>query len=196
MAATGELLDVFYPGLLAPLMLAPRIAALLADRPHGMVDFAALVPRYAGEVPGGTLVRTPRLRYRHIVLRRRRWQLSAGAVEALRAELAADAEVPVAAAARWRALLGAPEQVFLHPVPAAGVGGQSAGADFMRRLALPKPQFVDLGNALHLRCLRKWLDRHPDGVVLEEALPAPGGRARPGRAVELVVETYRAGGTR
>ncbi|MFC9294223.1 lantibiotic dehydratase [Streptomyces sp. NPDC057011] len=196
LAATGELLDVFYPGLLAPHMLAPRIAPLLADQPHGVADFTALVPRYVTEVPGGTLVRTPRLRHRHVVLRRRRWQLAAGTVEALRAELAADAEVPVATTARWRALLGVPDRLFLHPVGVAG--GESAGEEFMRRLALPKPQFVDLGNALHLRCLHKWLDRHPDGLVLEEALPAPGGLpGRPGPAVELVVETYRGrvGGT-
>ncbi|MFD9405883.1 lantibiotic dehydratase [Streptomyces sp. NPDC059989] len=193
LTATGELLDVFYPGLLAPLMHAPRIAPLLADQPHGVTDFTALVPRYVTQVPGGALVRTPRLRHRHVVLRRRRWHLAAGTVEALRAELAADAEVPVAATARWRSLLGVPDQLFLHPVAAAG--GESVGEDFVRRLAQPKPQFVDLGNALHLRCLHKWLDRHPDGVVLEEALPAPGGLARPGRAVELVVESYRAGGT-
>lgn len=152
------------------------------------------MPRRVTEVPGGQLVRTPRLRHRHVVLRRRRWKLAAGTVAALRGELAAaGAEVPFEAAARWRALLGVPDQLFLHPPlgAPAGAGGAEDGAP--ARPAPPKPQFVDLGNALHLRCLDKWLARHPDGLVLEEALPAPGGRRRATRAVEVVVETYREG---
>ncbi|MFE2043118.1 lantibiotic dehydratase [Streptomyces sp. NPDC059477] len=189
--ATGELLDVLYDGFLAPVVLPRRLAAFLSDHPNGVVDFRALVPQYAMEAPGGRVIRTPRLRHRHVVLRRRRWQLTAGVVRTLRTELAADHAVPAETTARWRTLLDLPEQLFLHPVPAAPKG--RAAEDLFAQLRLPKPQFTDLGNALHLRCLGKWLSRHPDGVVLEEALPAPGGRPRPAQAVELVVETYRAG---
>jgi hypothetical protein len=189
--ATGELLDVLYAGFLAPIMLPRRLAALLSDHPHGVVDFRALLPRRALPAPGGQAVRTPRLTYRHLVLQRRRWQLPAGVVRAIVAELAADREVPVATAARWRELLGLPEQLFLRPAPAAA---QDWTADhLLAQLRQPKPQFVDLGNALHLRCLGRWLARHPAGAVLEEALPAPGGRPGPTRAVELVVEAFRAG---
>ena len=193
--ATGELLDVLYGGFLAPVMLPRRIAALLSDHPHGVVDFRPLVPQSVREAPGGRVVSTPRLRYRHLVLQRRRWHLPPGVVQALRADLGGDptAEhgVPAVAAVRWRALLDLPEQLFLHPAPAASAG--RATEDFLTRLGRPKPQFVDLGNALHLRSLAKWLSRHPDGAMLEEALPAPGGRDRAAPAVELVVETYRAG---
>ncbi|GHF55207.1 hypothetical protein GCM10010218_40780 [Streptomyces mashuensis] len=194
--ATGELLDVLYPGFLAPLMLPRRLGAYLGDQPHGVVDFGPLVPRHPVPAPGGRVIRTPRLRHRHVVLQRRRWALPAGVLGALRAELAASprATVPAGTVARWRALLGLPDQVFLHP--AATVPTGRAAEDFHAHLARPKPQFVDLGNALHLRCLGKWLARHPGGAVLEEALPAPGGRAAPVRAVELVVETYRAGRAR
>lgn len=193
---TGEPLDVFYPGLLVSGLLPVRDAPLVHDHPEGVVSFASLVPRVVTEVPGGPMVRTPRLRHRHVVLRRRRWKLAPGTVEALRAALAADTaggEVPFAAAARWRALLGLPDQVFLHPPLVTAAEAAAAPEDPRHRRALPKPQFVDLGNALHLRCLGKWLARHPDGLVLEEALPAPGGREVPARAVEVVVETYRAG---
>ncbi len=95
--------------------------------------------------------------------------------------------------ARWRALLGVPDQLYLHAPPPGR--GERVDEDLLRALDRPKPQYVDLGDALHLRCLGKWLARHPDGVVLEEALPAP---ARGGQhtAVELVVETYRAGQAR
>lgn len=186
---TGDVLDVLYPGFLAPIMLPRRIAAHLSDHPHGMVDFRSLVPRHTVRAPGGSVVRTPRLRHRHVVLLRRRWVLPSGVVRALREELAAAGTVPVEAAARWRALLALPDQVFLHPVVTAPTG--RAADDFLTQLSRPKPQFVDLGNALHLRCLAKWLSRHPDGVVLEEALPAPGGSVTPTRAVELVLETYR-----
>ncbi|MFH7597937.1 lantibiotic dehydratase [Streptomyces racemochromogenes] len=189
---TGEPLDVFYPGLLVSGLLPTRCAPLAHDHPEGVVGFASLVPQTVSEVPGGPLVRTPRLRHRHVVLRRRRWKLAPGTVAVLRADLAAEAAggaVPFGAAARWRALLGVPGRLFLHPPVAADPTAAAARA----ARAQPKPQFVDLGNALHLRCLDKWLARHPEGLVLEEALPAPGGRERPARAVELVVETYRPG---
>ncbi|MGW1974451.1 lantibiotic dehydratase [Streptomyces sp. NPDC001889] len=188
--ATGEPVDVLYAGVLAPLLLPPRLAPLLTDHAHGTTDFSALAPRRISAVPGGELVRTPRVRHRHLVLRRRRWELAGGSVAALRAELAAEGGVPVAAVARWRALAGLPDQVFLHAAPPPR--GERVTEDFLHALDLPKPQFVDLGDALHLRSLGKWLARHPGGAVLEEALPAPG-TAGAGPAVELVVETYRAG---
>ncbi|MFG2620812.1 lantibiotic dehydratase [Streptomyces sp. NPDC048507] len=190
---TGELLDVLYPGFLAPVLLPRRIGAHLSDHPHGVVDFRTLVTPRALPAPGGRVVHSPRLRHRHVVLRRRRWQLPPGVLRELRADLAA-APVPAEAAARWRALLDLPEQLFLHPAGPAPTG--RAAEDFLSRLSRPKPHFVDLGNALHLRCLPKWLARHGEGAVLEEALPAPGGLAAPARAVELVLEVYRAGGTR
>ncbi|MFD0359753.1 lantibiotic dehydratase, partial [Streptomyces sp. NPDC127110] len=87
---TGEPLDVFYPGLLVSGLLPVRDAPLVHDHPEGVVSFASLVPRVVTEVPGGPLVRTPRLRHRHVVLRRRRWKLAPGTVDALRAALAAD----------------------------------------------------------------------------------------------------------
>ncbi|MEU0008239.1 lantibiotic dehydratase [Streptomyces sp. NPDC006314] len=188
--ATGEPLDVLYLGFLAPIMLPQRLGPFLSDHPAGVVDFRPLLPRRPMAAPGGQVIHTPRLRYRHLVLARSRWHLDAGALDALRADLAADErEVPAAAVARWRALLRLPEQLFLHPVARPPAG--RAVDDFVARLRAPKPQALDLGNALHLRCLGNWLARHPQGVVLEEALPAFGGRNRPARAVEAVVETYR-----
>lgn len=191
---TGEPLDVLYPGFLAPVLLPTRIAPHLADHPAGAVDLRPLAPRRTLDAPGGPVTVTSRLRHRHVVLRRRRWLLPPAVVAALRADLAADTHphrVPAAATADWRARLGLPEQVFLHPVTAAPTG--RATEDFLSRLTRPKPHLADLGNALHLRCLAKWLSRHPDGVVLEEALPAPGGLTAPTRAVELALEVYRDG---
>ncbi|MBD3579858.1 lantibiotic dehydratase [Streptomyces sp. KD18] len=188
--ATGELLDVLYLGFLAPVMLPQRLAPFLCDHPEGVVDFRPLLPRTASPAPGGEVVRTPRLRHRHVVLARRRWHLPEGVLAALRTDLADDpGDVPAAAVARWRALLGLPEQLFLHPVPQPPAG--RAAEDFLASLRAPKPQPLDLGSALHLRCLPGWLARHPRGVVLEEALPGFGGRDRPARAVELVAETHR-----
>ncbi|MFF7753610.1 lantibiotic dehydratase [Streptomyces sp. NPDC007971] len=188
--ATGDPLDVLYLGFLAPIMLPGRLGPFLSDHPEGVVDFRPLLPRDAVAAPGGQVVRTPRLRHRHLVLARRRWHLGPGALDALRAGLAAEErEVPAAAVARWRALLDLPEQLFLHPAARPPAG--RAVDDFVARLQAPKPQALDLGNALHLRCLTSWLARHPQGVVLEEALPAFGGRDRPVHAVESVVETYR-----
>ncbi|WP_331741830.1 lantibiotic dehydratase [Streptomyces sp. NBC_01006] len=188
--ATGEPLDVLYLGFLAPVMLPQRLAPFLCDHPGGVVDFRRLLPRRTLAVPGGEVRQTPRLRHGHAVLARRRWHLPAGVVAALRADLAADPGViPGAAAARWRALLGLPEQLFLHPAAEPPAGRPAE--DFVRSLRAPKPQALDLGSALHLRCLSGWLARHPRGVVLEESLPVFGGRSRPARAVELIAETYR-----
>ncbi|PYC79471.1 hypothetical protein C7C46_13980 [Streptomyces tateyamensis] len=189
--ATGELLDVLYAGFLAPVMLPRRLAALLCDHPQGVVDLRPLLPHRTLAAPGGRVLRTPRLTYRHLVLERRRWQLPPAVVTALGAELAADQQVPVATVARWRALLGLPEQVFLRPAPAAGADWSAD--QLLTQLRQPKPQFIDLGSALQLRCLARWLARHPGGAVLEEALPTPAGHPAPTRAVELVVEAYRAG---
>ncbi|MFD0410413.1 lantibiotic dehydratase [Kitasatospora sp. NPDC127116] len=193
---TGELLDVLYLGFLAPVMLPRRLGPLLNDHPEGVVDFRPLLPRTTLAAPGGSVLRTPRLRHRHVVLARRRWLLPAGVLDALRADLAADAGpdgVPAAAVARWRARLDLPEQLFLHPAPAAADPAGTPGDAFVAHLRAPKPQPVDLGNPLHLRHLAKWLTRHPRGAVLEEALPAIAGHPEPTRAVELVVETYRPG---
>ncbi|MFF8730403.1 lantibiotic dehydratase [Streptomyces sp. NPDC015171] len=187
--ATGDPLDVLYLGFLAPIMLPARLGPFLCDHPEGVVDFRPLLPRHAMAAPGGQVVRTPRLRHRHLVLARRRWHLGPGVLDALRGDLAAEGEVPAAAVTRWRALLDLPEQLFLHP--AARPPAERALDDFVARLRAPKPQALDLGNALHLRCLGSWLARHSQGVVLEEALPAFGGRDRPVHAVESVVETYR-----
>ncbi|MEU8923629.1 lantibiotic dehydratase [Kitasatospora sp. NPDC048545] len=194
--STGELLDVLYLGFLAPLMLPQRLAPLLADHPNGVVDFGPLLPRTAVDAPGGTVTRTPRLRHRHVVLARRRWHLPTAVLDALRADLTADpgpVGVPADATARWRALLGLPEQLFLHPVPATAATTGTPADAFVAHLRAPKPQPLDLGNPLHLSHLAKWLTRYPNGVVLEESLPAIAGRAEPARAVESVVETYRPG---
>ncbi|MFD7913595.1 lantibiotic dehydratase [Streptomyces sp. NPDC059752] len=191
---TGEPLDVLYPGFLAPVLLPARIAPHLADHPGGVIDFRPLAPRRTLNAPGGPVTVSSRLRHRHVVLQRRRWLLPPAVVARLRADLTADTHphrVPAAATADWRAHLGLPEQVFLHPLAGAPTG--RANEDFLSHLTRPKPHLADLGNALHLRCLAKWLSRHTDGVVLEEALPAPGGLTAPARAVELALEVYRDG---
>ncbi|MFJ4794891.1 lantibiotic dehydratase [Kitasatospora purpeofusca] len=198
--STREYLDVLYLGFLSPVVLPQGLAPLLADHPNGVVVLQSLLPRTTLPAPGGTVVRTPRLRHRHVVLARRRWHLPAGVLDALRADLAADPPgsprspgadpVPAAAVARWRARLDLPEQVFLHPVARPREDAPAVEV-FLDRLREPKPQPVDLGNPLHLRHLERWLARHPNGVLLEEALPLIGGRAEPTRAVELVAETYR-----
>ncbi|NYS17334.1 hypothetical protein HFP43_00765 [Streptomyces sp. SJ1-7] len=110
------------------------------------------------------------------MLRRRRWELAAGTVAALLAELAAEGEVPVATAARWRALLGVPDQLYLRAAQPAR--GGRVDEDLLRALDRPKPQYVDLGDALHLRCLGKWLARHPEGRSWRKRCPhRPGARS-------------------
>ncbi|MFJ5228281.1 lantibiotic dehydratase [Kitasatospora sp. NPDC088391] len=192
--SSGEHLDVLYLGFLAPIMLPQRLGPLLNDHPNGVVDLRSWLPRTALPAPGGTVHRTPRLRHRHVVLARRRWHLPPAVLTALRTELA-DGErasgVPAAAVARWRARLGLPEQVFLHPVPAPADHDRAPAEAFAAHLRAAKPQPVDLGNPLHLLHLDRWLSRHPHGAVLEEALPAIGGDSEATHTVEYVLESHR-----
>ncbi|MFJ1753402.1 lantibiotic dehydratase [Kitasatospora sp. NPDC088134] len=192
--SSGEHLDVLYLGFLAPIMLPQRLGPLLNDHPNGVVDLRSWLPRTALPAPGGTVHRTPRLRHRHVVLARRRWHLPPAVLAELRTELA-DGErasgVPAAAVARWRARLGLPEQVFLHPVPEPAEPDRPPAEAFAAHLRAAKPQPVDLGNPLHLLHLDRWLSRHPHGAVLEEALPAIGGDPEDTHTVEYVLESHR-----
>lgn len=190
---SGEPLDVLYLGFLMPSLLPARLAPLAGDLGGGQVDLGRLAGaagssgRATGRDLGPDARVRPRVRYRDVVLARRSWSLPAPAVTAWCRDL--DAEVPVDAVTRWAARLGLPAQIFV----ASGKAPPTRAADILRDLGQPKPQYVDLANALHLRCLSRTLARHPDGVRITEALPVPGTRNPHGRVVELVAETYRSG---
>jgi hypothetical protein len=182
-AVSAEQVDVLYLGFLMPLLLPPRLAPLVLDLSSGPVDFAHLAT--AEDVDG--TARRSRVRYRDVVLARRSWSLTKPTVARWRADLDADGPVPADAAAAWIARLGLPTNVFV----ASGRPPAGRATDPAYYLMAPKPQYVDLGNALHLRCLSRTLARHADGVRLTEALPVPGSGPPGARTVELVAETYR-----
>ncbi|MGC4766110.1 lantibiotic dehydratase [Micromonospora sp. DT46] len=186
--ATGEPLDVVYLGFLVPVMLPERLTSMLTDVGTGSVGLGgAMAGRQLRRTPVGPVWCRPRLRYREVVLSRADWRLSADIVAAWRAELDARPAEVGRTAVRWRHLLGLPEHVF---VSAAAVEGGKGLTAFMSYLEQPRSQYVDLASPLHLRCLSRTLARYPDGVVLEEALPAP----RPGQpTTEVVIELYRTG---
>lgn len=183
-AATGELINVLYLGFLMPFVLPARWMPLVNDLGSGIVDLGpALLPGQDRDTAVGRIRYRPRLRYRDVIVSRARWRLPTELVRAWRAEL--DRGPAVQAASRWRALLGIPEQVFVSAGSPPDTTGLSA---VMSRFAQPKSQYVDLGSALHLRCLSRTLARYPDSVIIEEALPVPRAGTR---SVEIVAETYR-----
>jgi hypothetical protein len=120
----------------------------------------------------GDVLFADRLRYRDVLLARRTWDFPADAVNF----------TDVAAVTRFRASHGMPAQLF------AGMGGVvSSREDYVARMNGPKPQYVDLTNALHLRTLPRLLTRYRDHrVQLAEALPVPSGQV-----LEIFTETYR-----
>lgn len=185
---SGDTLDVLYLGFLVPFILPDRFVPLYLDLSSGLASLNHLAPtRKVGDVR----VR-PRLRHRDIVLARRSWRMPADDVEAFKAAMAAEGDVPAEAAAAWLARHGLPTELFVGPE-----GGEMKSADdFQRYMGQHKPQYVDFGNALHLRNLPKLLVRHDRGVRVEEALPVPGAGNPDGRVVELVTEVYRKGSTR
>ncbi|WJK40066.1 hypothetical protein O7608_27180 [Solwaraspora sp. WMMA2056] len=183
---TGADLDVLYLGFLVPFVMPDRTVPLHFDLSSGLVGPGLLAP--TGEVAGAR--HRTRLRYHDLVLSRRSWTLPTDAAQRLRADLETDGDVPFDAVSTWRARLGLPAEVF---VAAAGVDVRGGPDDYQRYLSLPKPQYVDLDNALHLRNLPRLLARHDGPVRFEEALPVPGVGNPQGRVVELVAETYRKG---
>ncbi|ONH59977.1 hypothetical protein CcI49_14820 [Frankia sp. CcI49] len=177
--ATGTDLDLLYLGFLQPLALADRLLPLVTDLGCGQVELAdVLSPAVRVETALGAFTHQRRLRYRDVVLSRARWNVPAAMSRAWADELAAEPGHGIWTVPRWRSVLNLPEQVVLIAAGDTDV----AGGD------LPKPQFVDLGSVLHARTLGRLLARHPGGVVIEEALPAPAAGER---AVEIVAETYR-----
>lgn len=168
----GAVLDVLYLGYLMPISLPDRVAALHADLSCGAADLSPLQPV---EVRGDVRV-ADRLRYRDVVLGRRYWDFPSAALE--------EAFSSVAGATALRARYGMPAQLF------AGMGGViTSREDFEARVNGPKPQYADLTNALHLRCLPRLTPRYGDHVRLTEALPVPSGQV-----LEVVAETYRRAG--
>ncbi|WP_447001858.1 lantibiotic dehydratase [Saccharothrix isguenensis] len=168
----GVPLDVLYLGFLIPLALPDRQVPLYSDLACGWVDLDRL---RAATVDGDVTARG-RLTYGDVVLARRSWDFAVPPPVGAEERAALDV-------ARLRARHGLPEHVFVGP----DRGPVSADA-YRRALTAGKPQYADLGDPLHLRCLPRLLARFPDGVRLSEALPVPG--AGGGRVVELIAETY------
>ncbi|ACU37740.1 lantibiotic dehydratase [Actinosynnema mirum] len=170
----GRPLDVLYLGFMVPISLPDRQAALYSDLSCGWIDLDALRER---EVDGG-VTRLGPLAHRNVVLARRSWGFPVPPVVGAEERAALDV-------ALLRARHGLPEHVFVGPD-----GAPDSAEAYRHALTARKPQYADLGDPLHLRCLPRLLAGFPDGVRLTEALPVPGTAAPDGRVVELVAETY------
>jgi hypothetical protein len=179
---TGRHVDVLYLGFLMPFALPDRLIPLCHDLSAGAVALQHLTPRFGD----GDLTWRPRLRHRDVVLSRGQWRVGSSTVAALLKSASIEGEVPAAAVAAWRAGLGLPAEVFVESAPVAVSGSDSLRAYLARR----KPQYVDLNNALHLRCLPQLLTRY-DNLLVSEALPVPGRDSPDGRVMEIVAEIYR-----
>ncbi|MFF5209774.1 lantibiotic dehydratase [Streptosporangium sp. NPDC000396] len=182
----GEPIDVLYLGFLVPIALPARLTPLLMDLGSGLVDLGnVLVSDKERDTALGRIHHRPRLRYHGVILSRAQWRLSASMVRAWRDDLDREEGPPVGAAARWRSTLGLPEKLFVSAAYAEGSKGLEG---FLSYFAQARSQYVDLGSALHLRCLSRALARYPQGVILEEALPEPQAGVP---ATEIVTELYR-----
>lgn len=170
---TGRVLDLLYPGFLMPMILPDRMAALYTDLACGWADLDCLRP----SIEDNGVVTHGQLRYRNVLLARKSWTFTQQASDALRTSVGAS-DVAVNAA-RVRARHGLPEHVFVEPGETV-----SSMEEFNSRIAAPKPQYLDFGNALHLHHLPRLLARY-DAVRLTEALPVPHGRV-----AEIVAESY------
>ncbi|MFF2850670.1 lantibiotic dehydratase [Streptomyces sp. NPDC058001] len=178
-ARLGREVVPVYLGYLVPLALPeiPRTLLLMSPTSMAPLDVWGGVP--AGEATDGVTVR-PRVRYGEVVLSRRSWTTTAGALP-VRAPGTDDQEWFLGWR-RWRRAHRLPEQVF-----ATVSGGPRGGAG-------AKPQYVDFRSALSLTALEA-LPTHPDDrVVLREMLPSASGvhvrSPRGTHVAELAVETF------
>ncbi|MGW1942301.1 lantibiotic dehydratase [Streptomyces goshikiensis] len=177
-----------YLGYLVPLALPaiPRTLLLLSPSSMSPLDVWAGVPE------GAALDRVttrPRVVHGDVVLSRRSWTTTAGALPVRGAREAGhflDWQ-------RWRRTHGLPEQVFAT----VSAGPSAAGA---------KPQYVDFASLLSLAAFETLLRDPAHRVVFREMLPGPDGphvrSARGAHVAELAVETFTStirdqeGGTR
>lgn len=165
-----------YLGYLVPMVLPeiPRTLLLLSPTSRAAVDVWRGVP--PGPAVDG-VTRRPRVRYRSLVLARRRWAADAGMLP----RGGTDAE-RFLAWQRWRRTHGLPPRAYATVYPAGAVGW--AGGT--------KPQYVDFDSVLSLVALDGLLRDPAARVVITEALPDTDElhvRSSRGRHVaELAVE--------
>ncbi|MEV8532425.1 lantibiotic dehydratase [Streptomyces sp. NPDC051211] len=165
-----------YLGYLVPLALPaiPRTLLLLSPSSMSPLDVWAGVPE--GTARGAVTFR-PRVVHRDVVLSRRSWTTTAGALPARGAQEADH----FLAWQRWRREHGLPEQVFA--TVSAGPGAVGA-----------KPVYVDFASLLSLAAFEALLQDPAHRVVFRELLPDPGGlhtrSARGAHVAELAVETF------
>ncbi|MFJ9030606.1 lantibiotic dehydratase [Streptomyces sp. NPDC102274] len=168
-----------YLGYLVPLALPeiPRTLLLMSPTSMAPLDVWGGVP--AGEAHDGVTTR-PRVLHGEVVLSRRSWTTTAGALPVRRP--GTGDEEWFLGWQRWRREHALPDQVFAT-VSSGPRGG--AGA---------KPQYVDFDSALSLTALEALPADPDDRVVLREMLPGRDGlhvrSARGSHVAELAVETF------
>jgi hypothetical protein len=173
-----------YLGYLVPMVLpeVPRTLLLLSPTSRARPDAWRGVPE--GPEHDGVSAR-PRVRYRSLVLHRRRWSAAPGALP-VRAP-GADEATAYLAWQRWRRRHGLPARVFATVRPEADGGGPGAAFG-----GGAKPHYVDFDSPLSLTALEGLLAGGPVRTVFEEMLPGQDAlhvRSPQGRHVaELALE--------
>lgn len=185
-----------YLGYLVPMVLPeiPRTLLLLSPTARAVPDVWRGVPQRPA-VDGVTC--RPRVRYRSVVLQRRAWTVTAGALPGR--EPGDDDARWFLGWHRWRTAHGLPARVFaaVHEEqdpaatdgPGRDGGGEEAGAAWFGG---SKPQYVDFDSPLSLLALEGLLARRRARVVLTEMLPGEQElhvrSARGHHVAELAVE--------
>ncbi|MEU3793907.1 lantibiotic dehydratase [Streptomyces fructofermentans] len=168
-----------YLGYLVPLALPeiPRTLLLLSPTSMAPLQVWAGVP--SGPAHEG-VTRRPRVRHRELVLSRRSWTTTAGALPQRPA--GRPAAETFLAWQRWRHEHAVPERVF-----ATVSGGPRGGAG-------AKPQYVDFHSHLSLTAFEALVKSPEDRVELREMLPAENAlhvmSDEGSHVAELAVETF------
>ncbi|MFJ8001111.1 lantibiotic dehydratase [Streptomyces sp. NPDC096310] len=184
-ARLGREVIPVYLGYLVPLALPeiPRTLLLMSPTSMAPLDMWGGVPE--GAVRDGVTSR-PRVVHGEVVLSRRSWTTTAGALPVRRPGTGSGAGAAdqdrFLAWQRWRRAHALPDRVF-----ATVSGGPRGGAG-------AKPQYVDFDSILSLTAFEALPDHPDDRIVLREMLPSEDGlhvrSARGHHVAELAVETF------
>ena len=163
--SSGADVDIRYFGFLVPFVMPSLERMLTAYWGASAVSLDHLDSALLEQLQSSAtdVVAAPELRFRSLILARRRWAMFTSVL----VRLLSDPERAFIELNTWRAKTGLPSVVFLKPLGARAGGGVAGG------FRVAKPTLIDFHSHLHVSTLRKRLDRFPVAIVLETLTPDP-----------------------
>ncbi|RDZ28628.1 lantibiotic dehydratase [Lysobacter silvisoli] len=166
----GRAIDIWYHGLLTPVMLPAVQRTIALAFSEGPCFLAANALAKAKEASGSDVLYSPRIALGNVVISRRSWTLAYSTCP--------DPSMPAArfylAIRDWQKAHGLPQRFFVRAL-LAGTGERARISRYsaMKEINFKdlKPFYVDLRNPRFVRLLQNMLKRHTLSLMVTELLP-------------------------